>query len=453
MFKKSKNNDMTQGPILGKILPFAVPIFIGSIFQQLYNMVDSIVVGQYVGAKALAAVGSTATVSLVLVGVASGFSTGASVVVAQLLGAGKKDRIKPTISTTVCFLMTVALVILVLGLSLSNNIMHWVNVPDNIFQDTVTYFRIYISGIFFLVLYNFFASFLRAMGDSTTPLIFLIISSLLNIAGDLFFVVKLNMAVAGVAIATVIAQGISVLLCFIYTRKKVEHFQFARGEFVFDKKLFSSIIRLGIPAGLQSSIAGLGMVAVQSLINSFGSVDIAAYTAANKMEALCNLPMGAISQAFAIFVGQNIGAGDIKRAKKGLWQSDLLAVGISLCMSVVIWFLGPKLMGLFVKGDEIEVIRIGAAFMKIWAPYIFLHALFECFVAFLRGSGDSMFSMISMLFDLVTRSIMAYVFARGLGMGFMGIAWAIPCGWLGCSIFSVIRFFQGGWKTKSIIRN
>ena len=446
-----KKADMTKGPILGRILPFALPIFIGSVFQMLYNMVDSIIVGRYVGANALAAVGSTATISMVLVGVASGFTTGASVVVAQLVGAGKHDRIKAAISTTITLLVTAALIITVVSESISSNIMHWVKVPQEILADSLAYFRIFLLGVIFLVMYNFFASFLRAMGDSTTPLIFLVISSLLNIAGDLFFVIKLNLAVAGVAIATVLAQAVSVVLCLIYTSRKMDYFHFGKGEFVFDRKLLSSIVRLGIPAGLQSSITGLGMVFVQSLINTYGAVSIAAYTAASKMEGLCNLPMGSIAQAFSIFVGQNIGAGDLKRARKGLLYSDLLAVGISLCMSVVIYAFGPNIMTLFIKTSETEVILIGAAFMRRWAPLIFLHALFEGFVAFLRGSGDSMFAMFSMFADLITRTVMAYVFALGFGMGFMGIAWAIPCGWLGCSIFSMARFFQGGWKTKAVV--
>ena len=325
---KTRTKDMTEGPILGKIVPFAVPIFIGSVFQMLYNMVDSIIVGKYVGANALAAVGATGTVSMVLIGIASGFTTGASVVVAQFMGAGRQHRIKAAISTTIIILVIASVLITGLGEALSSSIMRWVNVPEEIFADSLLYFRIFMLGMLFLVMYNFFASFLRAMGDSTTPLVFLIIASLLNIAGDLFFVVKLNMSVAGVAIATVLAQGVSVLLCMIYTSHKLEFFSFKRGEFIFDNTLFSSIVRLGIPSGLQSSITGFGMVMVQSLINSYGPVCIAAYTAASKMEGLCNLPMGSIAMAFSIFVGQNIGKGDLKRASKGLLYSELLAVGI-----------------------------------------------------------------------------------------------------------------------------
>ena len=449
---KAKQTNLLEGPVLSRILVFSLPIFLGMVFQTFYNLVDSIVVGKYVSADALAAVGTTSPISNLLVGMMTGFPVGASVVAAQFLGAGQKEKIKPTISTTFWFLLVFSLGLMAVGLLLSSHIMRWVNVPDNIYADTVAYFRIYILGLLFMALYNFFAAFLRSVGDSTTPLIFLIISSVLNIFGDLFFVLVLHMGVAGVAWATVIAQGISVLLCLIYTRKKSEYFQFGRGELVFDRELFKDILRLGLPSGIQASITGLGFVMVQSLINSYGSVSIAAYTAASKMEQITNLPMSGVSQGLALFIGQNIGAGQEKRARSGLYQSSAFVVGVSALMSALILLAGPYLMQLFVNAEDAEVINVGARFMRIWAPLIVLHAIQECFVSFLRGAGDSVFSMISMFFDLITRMVMAYVFALVVGLSFMGIAWAIPCGWLLASLCSVIRYFSGGWKSKSVIR-
>ena len=219
---RSRQGNMLEGPILSRILVFSFPIFLGLVFQTFYNLVDSIVVGKYVSADALAAVGTTSPISMLLVGMMTGFSVGASVVAAQFLGAGQKEKIKPAISTTFWFLLFFSLFLMAVGLLLSKNIMRWVNVPDNIYDDTVAYFRIYVLGLLFMALYNFFASFLRSVGDSTTPLFFLIISSVLNIFGDLFFVLVLHKGVAGVAWATVIAQGISVILCLIYTRRTNE---------------------------------------------------------------------------------------------------------------------------------------------------------------------------------------------------------------------------------------
>ena len=307
---KVKKVDMTQGPILGRLLQFCVPIFLGLVFQQFYNLVDSVIVGKYVSADALAAVGTCAPLVQFLIGIMAGFNMGASVVASQFLGAGQKEKIKPTVSTTAIMLIVLSLLISVLSVLFAPQIMHLLNVPDNILPDTIAYFRIFSAGCIFLALYNFFASFLRSLGDSVTPLIFLIIASLLNIGGDLFFVLVLHLDVAGVAIATVIAQAVSVTLCFIYVSRTNEYFRFKKGDFRFDRSLSRDILRLSIPSSLQTGLSSIGMLAVQRLINSYGSASIASYTAANKMEMICNLPVMSVAQGLSLFVGQNIGAGN-----------------------------------------------------------------------------------------------------------------------------------------------
>ena len=448
---KAQKTDMLHGSILKGIVLFSLPILLGNVFQQLYSMVDSIIVGKYVSANALAAVGSTGTITMMLVGIMMGFPTGASVVAAQFAGAGQTEKIQRTISTTLYFLLGLAVVLSAVGLILAPTIMRLVNVPEEILPDALAYFRIYVGGMVFMSLYNFFASFLRALGDSVTPLIFLIISSLLNILGDLFFVLVLHMDVPGVAIATVLAQAISVALCYLYVSRTSEHFKFRKGGMVFDKALFKDIIRLGLPSSIQMSITSLGMVMVQGLINSFGAINMAAYTSANKMEQLCGVPMSGVAMALSFFVGQNIGAGDQARARKGLGWALAFCVGFSAVMSAIIYFTGHTIMHLFVNDSDVEVINIGADFMRIWAPLLFCHAVSQCFVSFLRGAGDSLNSMISMFFDLGVRTIMAYVFALALAMGFMGIAYSIPCGWIGCALYAVIIFCSGIWKRKAVV--
>ncbi|MBR3504718.1 MAG: MATE family efflux transporter [Clostridia bacterium] len=448
---RAQKTDMLHGSILKGIVTFSLPILLGNVFQQLYSMVDSIIVGKYVSANALAAVGSTATITMMLVGVMMGFPTGASVVAAQFAGAGETEKIRRTISTSLYFLLGLAVALSAAGLILAPTIMRWVNVPQELLPDALAYFRIYIGGMIFMSLYNFFSSFLRALGDSVTPLIFLVISSLLNIAGDLFFVLVLHMDVPGVAIATVLAQAISVALCFLYVSRSSEYFKFKKGELVFDRALFGDILRLGLPSSIQMSITSLGMVMVQGLINSFGAVNMAAYTSANKMEQLCGVPMSGVSMALSFFVGQNIGAGDQARAKKGLVWALSFCVGFAAVMSAVIYFTGHAIMHLFVNDSDVEVINIGADFMRLWAPLLFCHAVSQCFVSFLRGAGDSLNSMIAMFFDLGVRTIMAYVFALAMGLGFMGIAYSIPCGWIGCSAYSIILFFIGVWKRKAVV--
>ena len=449
---KAPKTDMLHGPILKGIITFSLPILLGNIFQQLYNMVDSIVVGKYVSANALAAVGSTATLTMMLVGVMMGFPTGASVVASQFAGAGQADKIKRTISTTLYLLLGLAVLLSVVGLILAPSIMRWVNVPEELVPDALAYFRIYIGGMVFMSLYNFFSSFLRAVGDSVTPLIFLIISSLLNIVGDLFFVLVLHMGVPGVAIATVLAQGISVVLCFLYVSRTSEYFRFNKGEMVFDKVLFKDILRLGLPSSIQMSITSLGMVMVQGLINSFGAVNMAAYTSANKLEQLVGMPISGVAMGLSVFVGQNIGAGDPRRAKRGLAWSLAFCAFFAVLMSAVVYFTGHTIMHLFVNDTDVEVINVGADFMRLWAPLLFCHTVGQCFVSFLRGAGDSLNSMIAMFFDLGVRTIMAYVFALSMAMGFMGIAYSIPCGWIGCSLYAIIMFFAGVWKRKAVVR-
>ncbi len=449
---KAQKANMLQGPILKGIITFSLPILLGNIFQQLYNMVDSIIVGKFVSANALGAVGSTATISMMLVGIMMGFPTGASVVASQFAGAGQTNKIRRTISTTLWFLLGLAMLLSAAGLILAPSIMRWVNVPEELVPDALAYFRIYVGGMIFMSLYNFFSSFLRALGDSVTPLIFLIISSLLNIVGDLFFVLVLHMDVPGVAIATVLAQGISVLLCFLYVSRTSEYFRFKKGGMVFDKALFGDILRLGLPSSIQMSITSLGMVMVQGLINSFGAVCMAAYTSANKLEQLVGMPISGVSMGLSVFVGQNIGAGNPARAKKGLAWSLAFCVGVAALLSSVVYFTGHTIMHLFVNDSDVEVINIGADFMRLWAPLLFCHTIGQCFVSFLRGAGDSLNSMISMFFDLGVRTIMAYVFALTMAMGFMGIAYSIPCGWIGCSIYAIIMFFAGFWKRKSVVR-
>ena len=445
--------DMTSGPILKQLLIFGAPIFLGSVFQQLYSMVDSIVVGNYVGTDALASVGSASIIANCLVMVATGLTTGASVVVAQLAGAKQFGRIRHAISTTLIFAFFVALGMTAVGLLFAPQIIRWVRVPEALWADSVAYLRIYVGGMLFLMLYNFFSAMLRALGDSTTPLVFLVIASLLNIAGDLWFVLSFRMGVPGVALATVLAQGISVILCAIHCARKVEAFRFQKGEFRFYRALFRDILRLSVPSALQFSLSSLGFVIVQGLINSFGEISMAAYTAASKLEGVAHLPIESISMSLSVFVGQNIGAGSGKRVKAGLWRTVLASAGVCAVIAVLVYTLGPQLIALFVgAGDKnaAEVIRIGAAFMRIWAPLTVIFAVMNCFTSVLRGAGDSIFVMACSFADLGGRTVMAYVLAIGFQLGFMGIAYAMFSGWVLAFIIAVLRYVSGGWKNKAI---
>ncbi len=447
---RRKAMDMTTGSPLKMIILFGIPILIGSLFQQLYNMVDSIVVGNYVGANALAAVGASSNVSLFLVAASSGLTTGASVVVAQLVGAQQTERIKRSISTTLIFLLVLSVVLSVAGALLSDVFCRWLNVPDNIFEDSVTYLRIYMLGVVFMVLYNFFAAILRSLGDSTTPLIFLIISSLLNIAGDLWFVLGLGWGVAGVAWATVLAQAVSVLLCSIYVNRCIAYFHFGRGEFCFDRPLFREILRIGVPSALQGSVMSLGFLLVQSLVNSFGSAHIAAYTVAGKMEQMAHLPVDSFAMGYSVFAGQNMGAGNIERTKDGMKKTFFFTAGICIVLAVILCSVGDKLVELFVDDSETEVIEYGFAFLRAFAPFTVIFAAMNALNGTLRGAGDSFFSMISMMCDLGGRVIAAYIYCSFESIGFLGIAYSIPTGWVLATIVAFLRYRSGKWQSKTV---
>ena len=442
---------MLSGPPLKPILLFGLPILVSNVFQMLYSIVDSIVVGNYVGADALAAVGSSTTLANLLVALASGLTVGASVVVSQFFGAGQKEKVKASISTSIIFMVILGAVLSVLGVATAGLVTDLCNVPKEIFGDSVTYIRIYMSGLIFMLLYNYFASILRALGDSTTPLVFLIISSLLNVALDLFFVIALGLGVAGVAWATVISQALSVILCAVYVRFKVEVFQFEKSEFRFDKEQFRNLLRLGVPSAIQGSITSIGFVFVQALINSFGSVNIAAYTAATKMEILAHLPVESFAMSLSVFVGQNMGAGLIERTKKGMWSVTIFNIIISGITTAIIFLTCPILIGLFVKSGEAEVIALGSTFLKIVAPFIFIEALMQGFSSVLRGSGDSVMAMAAMMCDLGLRMILSFVFSLGLGIGFFGCAWAIPCGWGAALLVGFIRYRSGKWQKMTVV--
>lgn len=442
--------DMTTGAILKQIIVFGLPILLGSIFQQFYSMVDSIVVGNYVGPDALAAVGSASTISHCLVMMATGLTTGASVVVAQLFGAKRYEDIRRAISTTMIFAFIVAVAVTVLGIAFGPALMRLVRVPEALMADSVIYLQIYVGGTLFLMLYNFFAAMLRALGDSTTPLIFLIIASILNIVGDLYFVLSLHMGVPGVALATVLAQAVSVALCAVYCLLKVDYFKFRKGEFGFYRDLFRDILRLSVPSAIQSCLGSAGFVLVQGLINSFGETCMAAYTAASKLESVAHLPIECITMSLSVFTGQNMGAGNVKRVKRGLWQTILAGSAVCIVIAALVFTVGPRMISLFVNDSEVEVIETGAAFMRIWAPLTVVFVLMNCFASVLRGAGDSLIVMLTSFSDLGMRALMAYVLALACGLGFMGIAYAMFCGWFTSCVVAALRYWSGKWKTMTI---
>lgn len=436
--------DMTVGNETSLLLKFSLPMLVGNIFQQFYNMVDSVIVGNYVGKNALAAVGMTSSLNFLYFALCNGFATGTGVMMAQYFGMKNEKRVKDSIGNSVYLLFGMGVLVSVTAILLSRGVLVLLNTPDTIFEDALLYTRISCGGILAVVLYNGIAAMLRALGDSTTPLIFLIIASVLNVFGDLFFVLVLHMGVAGVAIATILAQALSAVGCIIYAVLKNPYFRLERENFKPDRTLLSKMLRLGIPFGAQGSLIAFSCVALQSVINRFGEDVIAAFTATCRIEQLVQQPYNSLGQAVATFTGQNLGAGNVERVKKGYRRAGLLVVVFSLAMCAMMFLWGDDFVRLFV--DDREVVAIGGKAIRITSLFYIPLGMIYVARSLLNGAGDSVFAFISGLAEVAGRI--------GFSLGLSAIPalgyWAVWCTtgltWLITGAVCMLRYAQGKWE-------
>jgi putative MATE family efflux protein len=445
-------NDFTQGNITKQLLKFAVPMLIGNIFQQLYSMVDAIVVGQYVGGGALAAVGVSMTILQFLIATLIGLTTGASVLISQFYGAKQFERLKLTVSTSIVFLGAFSLVIGLIGIVFSPYILTLLNTSPEIMADAVLYMRLLMGGMVFPIYYNMYTAYLRALGDSRSPLVILIFCTLLNVALDLLFVIQFNMGVMGVAIATVIAQFVSAALCCLYVLRRVPLLRV--DKLLFDRPLFGSILKYGTPAAIQLSLVSLATLTITRLINSFGTEAIAGITASTKIDQLAMMPVSTISMALSTFVAQNMGAGLEERAKKGFRSSLLFMVAVAACISVLLILFGPQLISLFLNDEEAgtgEILRVGLSYLNIMGSFYFLFAILFAFNGFFRGVGDAVMAMVFPVVSLAVRTVSAHMLVDFAGMGPEALAWSIPIGWALCSLGSFVYYRKRLWAGKAIV--
>lgn len=442
--------DMTQGNVTSLLLKFTVPMLIGNIFQQFYNMVDSIIVGNYVGANALAAVGMTSSLNFLYFALCNGFTTGAGVLMSQYFGMKNEKRVKDAIGNAVYLMVAMGILVSILAVSISEPVLKLLNTPDVIFEDALLYCRIVFSGLIAVVFYNGIAAMLRALGDSKTPLIFLIIASVLNIIGDLLFVLKFDMGVAGVALATVLAQAVSAIGCIIYAVWKNPYFKLSKENFRPDREILGKCIRLGVPFGFQGSLIAISLVALQSVVNQFGEVVIAAFTATNRLEQLIMQPYLSLGAAVATFTGQNLGAGKVERVEQGYRKSAMMVVIFSLIMCAVMFLFGEKLVGLFV--NDSEVIAIGAKGIRI--PSLFYIPLGMIYVArsVMNGAGDSNFAYVSGIIEVVGRVGFSIILAAVPAIGYWAVWYTTGLTWLLTGVVCVGRYMQGKWKKISLVK-
>ena len=447
----SKNmTDMTVGSPMGHIIRFSLPLLIGNLFQQLYNMVDSVVVGNYVGKEALAAVGTCGSMGFLFFSLSSGLAIGIGILVAQYFGAKNEKNVRITIANSFYVLMAAALVVTVLGVLLSPALLRLLKTPDNIIRDSITYMRTSCMGIVGIALYNGVAAILRALGDSKTPLYFLILSSIVNVSLDLFFVLKLGWGVFGVALATIIAQMVAAVCSLIYAYYKVPYFRLTKAELTPKKEIITRSFRLGLPVAMQNSMIAVSCMALQGVVNSFGDVVMASYTITGRIEQIVQQPYSSLSAALTTYAGQNIGAGKTDRVKKGFVQSTLMVLVFSLAFIPIAYLLGHQIVGIFVK--ESEVIEMAGRALRITSLFYFGLGMIYVPRAILNGCGDTGFAMINGITEVACRLIYAFIFTSIPAIGYWGVWMTTGATWGTTALVCVARYFGGKWKYKAVVK-
>ncbi len=436
--------DMTQGTIWKQLIYFAFPLLIGNLFQQLYNTVDSVVVGNFVSTEALAAVGSVTPIINMLVGFFSGLATGAGVVISQFFGAKNGQMLHKAVHTTLLMTVGLGVIFTFIGIFMTPMMLNLMSTPADVFDGAALYLRIYFGGVLGLMLYNMVSGILRAVGDSKRPLYFLILSSLLNVVLDLAFVLIFHWGIAGVAIATIIAQFISAFLLLVVLARSDEDYKLVLRDLKMDAEILKRIVRIGLPAGLQMAVTSFSNVFVQSYINRFGSACMAGWTSYSKIDQFVLLPMQSLSLSATTFVGQNLGAGNLSRAKKGTRVSMAISVAITAVLTVLLIAFSSQLLMLF-NQDE-NVLYYGNIFIRYLAPFYVICCINQIFAGSLRGAGDATGPMIIMLLSFVVfRQIYLFVGSQFFdSIIFVGLGY--PAGWLVCSVFMAIHYFRGRWE-------
>ncbi len=438
---------MTTGREWKLILLFTLPIMAGSILQQLYNTVDGIVVGKFIGENAFAGVGTCSPLAFLFLAFAMGLGVGAGVTVSQYYGARKTKELSAAIDTSLILMSIFGVGFAVIGFLATPFLLRVVlNTPENIITYSITYFRIYCIGLVFQFVYNGIASVLRGMGDSKATLIFLAISSVLNVLLAVLFVIAFHWGVAGTAIATVIAQFVCVTISYIYLKKR---YKFENTGRHFDRQVCKHILRFGIPSAIQQTIVSLGGTAMQRLVNGFGGSAIAAYAAALRINMLMAVPIFGFQAGLASFTGQNIGAGKLDRVKRGFRATLIMAMAVSLAACIATYIFAPGFVKLFSLTGE--ALAYGIQQVRFFASVFCAFTFYMVLGGVLQGSGDVVVQSVATMSALLIRVILGYV---GVHLGWFGYeaAWLTnPIGWIAAILITTIRYASGKWKTKSIV--
>ena len=442
--------DMTTGSPMKNIIKFCLPLMLGNLFQQLYNMADIIIVGQFVGKTALSAVGSVGPLSFLVVGSVLGLCTGFSIPVAQRFGAKDTANLKKFVANTIYAAIGLAVILTVTAVCLTNTLLRLLNTPADIYKDAYDYIIIIFAGIGATMLYNILAALVRSLGDSKTPLYFLIFSSVLNIGLDILLITVFHMGVRGAALATVVAQLVSGVMSLLYVIKKFPILHITKETRRLDFKFIKNLLTNGLPMAMQFSVTAIGSVMLQSCVNGLGSNAIAAITIGGKTQLMIVLPSETIGATMATYSGQNYGAGKYDRIKKGMGRGIILAGIYTVVGFCVARFLGPYISQLFIDGSETVVINLAQEYINMGSYFYFILSILFLFRNSLQGLGYSAVAMFAGFFELAARAFMGFGFVNTIGYSAACIA--NPIAWVAADVFLIPAYFIVMKKVKSTLK-
>ena len=441
--------DLTKGNEAKLIFQFAIPMLLGNLFQQLYQIVNSIIVGRFLGEKSLAAVGAAFPIIFTLIALVIGFGIGASVVISQYFGAKDYEKVRRASDTINISFFFAGIALSIIGILCNGWIFELLQLPQELMHDAKLYLNIYLSGLVVMFGFNGTAAILRGIGDSKTPLYFLIISVLINILLDLLFILVFKWGIAGAALSTVISQIGAFATAIIYLNRNHQIIRFNLKLIHFDRLIFWQSIKIGLPTGIQQTFVALGSMALMGIVNTYGTIVIAGYTAAMRIDQLATLPAMNFSAALSGFVGQNMGARKFARIKAGLRATFLMSAAFCIVISIIVTFWGDHIMAMFTTNPD--VIKVGHKYLIIVSVfYVFFSTMFTL-SGMLRGAGATLIPMFITLFSLwLIRIPLAYFLSKHTSLGVDGIWWAIPSAWIMGTIGSYIYYKMGSWKNKAI---
>lgn len=449
MRKRGHETDMTRGSVLPHLFYFALPLLAGNLFQQLYNMVDAWVVGNFVSNEAFSAVGTVTSILNMLIGSFMGLSSGAGVVISQYYGAKKLDKVQDAVHTSIALTIVLSVVLTLTGVLMTPTMLRFMKTPTEVFPESSAYLTIIFSGMTGLMFYNMGAGILRAVGDSRRPFYFLMTAALLNTVLDLVFVIVFQMGVRGVAYATILAQAVSALLTILTLLRTSSCVHLDVRRIRVHWALLGQIIRIGIPAALQMAVTAFSNVFVQSYINQFGADCMGGWTAYTKMDQLIFLPMQSLALAATTFVGQNLGCGQEQRARQGVRTSLAMAMGVTVVISAAVIWAAPHTVAFF--NDKPEVIEYGTLFLRHLTPFYVLCCVNQVYSGALRGAGNSRATMLIMLCSFVLfRQCYLYIVSRFISNTILPLAMGYPAGWLVCSAVTLLYYRRVSLQSSSL---